>query len=202
MLFRSRVCVYCGSNRGNDVFVAAAREMGRTLAERGVGLVYGGGRVGLMGEVADAALKAGGEVIGVIPEKLMDLELGHTGCTELRVVSDMHARKTMMADLSDAFVAMPGGFGTLEELFEVTTWTQLNDHLKPVGVLNVDGFYDPLLTMISHAADQGFIRPVHRDLITSSTSASELLDALATAHIPLLAEWIDHTLQTQALPQA
>ncbi|MFT6817259.1 MAG: hypothetical protein ACJATT_001064 [Myxococcota bacterium] len=195
----SRVCVYCGSNRGNAIFVAAAREMGRTLAERGIGLVYGGGRVGLMGEVADAALKAGGEVIGVIPEKLMALELGHTGCTELRVVPDMHTRKTMMADLSDGFVAMPGGFGTLEELFEVTTWTQLNYHLKPVGILNVDGFYDPLLTMVSHAAAHGFIRPAHRHLITSETTASALLDALETAHIPLMSEWIDHTLQTQAL---
>ena len=195
----SRVCVYCGSNRGNDVFVAAARQMGQTLAERGIGLVYGGGRVGLMGEVAQAALDAGGEVIGVIPEKLMALELGHTGCTELRVVPDMHSRKALMAELSDAFVAMPGGFGTLEELFEVTTWTQLNDHLKPVGVLNVDHFFDPLVTMVANAVEHGFIRGVHSQLISSASSAPELLDVLATAHIPLLEDWIDHTLQTQGL---
>ena len=176
-------------------FVQAARDMGVALAERGIGLVYGGGRVGLMGQVADAALQAGGEVIGVIPKKLEGLELAHRGLTELLIVEDMHQRKHQMAEHADAFVAMPGGFGTLEELFEVTTWTQLNDHLKPVGVLNVDGFYDPLLTMVAHAADAGFIRPVHRDLITSRTTPAALLDALATAHIPLLAEWIEDTVR-------
>ena len=191
-----RVCVYCGSNSGAPVYVEAARAMGKTLAERGIGLVYGGGRVGLMGEIAQAVLDDGGQVYGVIPKKLEELELSHTGCTELHVVDNMHQRKHMMAELSDAFIAMPGGFGTLEELFEVTTWTQLNDHLKPVGVLNVAGFYDPLLAMIQHAVDHGFIRAVHRDLILSRTEPGPLLDALASAKIPLLAEWIAETQAT------
>jgi len=188
-----RVCVYCGSSRGDDRYVRAAREMGTTLAERGIGLVYGGGRVGLMGEVADAALAAGGEVIGVIPKKLEGLELAHRGLTELLVVDNMHQRKHQMAEHADAFVAMPGGFGTLEELFEVTTWTQLNDHIKPVGVLNVDGFYDPLLSMVAHAADEGFIRGVHRNLIAQAATPGALLDALASMHIPMLEEWIGET---------
>lgn len=164
--------------------------MGRELARRGIGLVFGGGRVGLMGAIADAVLDQGGEVIGVIPEKLLNLELGHTGCTSLEIVDNMHQRKHRMAELADAFIAMPGGFGTLEELFEVTTWTQLNDHLKPVGVLNVDGFYDPLLAMIRHAVDEGFIRPVHRGLISAETTPSALVDRLQTVNIPRLDEWI------------
>lgn len=191
-----RVCVYCGSQRGDDRYVRAARELGRTMAEQGLGLVYGGGRVGLMGEIAQAVLDAGGEVIGVIPRKLEGLELAHRGCTELNIVENMHERKHLMAESADGFIAMPGGFGTLEELFEVTTWTQLNDHIKPVGVLNVDGFYDPLLAMVKHAADHGFIRGVHRELIVSRSEPAALLDALREQHIPLLDEWIQETVNS------
>ena len=186
-----RICVYCASS--NDVaqhYFDAAEAVGRMLAERGIGVVFGGGRVGLMGAVADAALAAGGEVIGIIPHKLQALELGHTGCTELFIVDSMHARKMMMAQLSDGFMALPGGFGTLEELFEVTTWTQLNYQKKPVGVLNVDGYYDHILAFVAQASDKGFIRPLHRNLIASAETPEGLLEALATAEIPDLAQWI------------
>jgi uncharacterized protein (TIGR00730 family) len=186
-----RICVYCGSS--GDVhadYLDAARSVGRLLAGRGIGLVFGGGRVGLMGAAADAALAAGGEVYGVIPHKLQALELGHDGCSELFVVDSMHARKMMMAQLSDAFIALPGGFGTLEELFEVTTWTQLNYHLKPVGVLNTRGYYDALLSFIEHAGEEGFIRPVHRGLISAAPTPEALLDALAGADVPELSRWI------------
>lgn len=187
-----RICVYCGSNVGDDpVFAEAAAAVGALLAERGIGVVYGGGSVGLMGVVADAALAAGGEVIGVIPEKLAAFELGHEGLTELIVVDSMHARKMAMARLSDAFLALPGGFGTLEEIFEVTTWTQLNYHHKPVGLLNVAGYYDHLLAFLQHAGDQGFIRPIHRGLLTSAEEPEALLARLQEAEIPLLAKWLD-----------
>lgn len=186
-----RVCVYCGSNTGHDpVFADAAAAVGGLLAERGIGVVYGGGSVGLMGVLADAALAAGGEVIGVIPEKLAGLELGHERLTELIVVDSMHARKMAMARLSDAFLALPGGFGTLEEIFEVTTWTQLNYHVKPVGLLNVAGFYDSLLAFLDQAGERGFIRPLHRGLLVSATEPDTLLDALANAQIPALAKWL------------
>ena len=186
-----RICVYCGSSTGGDRYVEAAAGFGRFLAERGIDVVYGGGRVGLMGVLADAALGAGGRVYGVIPEKLMGLELGHDGLTEMFVTDSMHARKLIMAQLSDAFVAMPGGYGTLEELFEVTTWTQLNYHHKPVGLLNVGGFFDPLLTYLSHAADEGFIRPLHRELIVAADEPAALLEKLATVDIPHIGKWID-----------
>ena len=187
-----RIAVYCGSNLGRrPEYSAAATDLGAFLADAGIGVVFGGGRVGLMGALANGALARGGEVIGVIPEKLRDLELAHTGVTELHVVDGMHPRKTKMADLSDAFIAMPGGFGTLEELFEVTTWAQLNYHLKPVGLLNVEGYYDKLLAFIEHGADEGFIRPIHRDLIVSATTASELLERLAAAEVPDIGRWIE-----------
>jgi uncharacterized protein (TIGR00730 family) len=186
-----RVCIYCGSSDTVDErYRVAARATGRLLAERGIGVVYGGGRVGLMGEVADAALAAGGEVFGVIPDKLQQLELGHAGCTELFVVDSMHTRKMMMAQLSDAFIALPGGFGTMEEIFEATTWTQLNFHKKPVGLLNTDGFYDFLLAWISHARGQGFIKDIHSDLLTAHEDPETLLGALATLEIPDLKKWI------------
>jgi uncharacterized protein (TIGR00730 family) len=158
-----RVAVFCGSSiRVPAHFMHAAEAVGALLAERGIGVVYGGGNVGLMGRVADAALAAGGEVIGVIPDKLRALELDHPGLTDLFVVDSMHARKAMMAHMSDAFIALPGGYGTLEEIFEVTTWTQLNYHHKPVGLLNVAGYYDALLTFIAHAV------PTPRPCSTSS----------------------------------
>lgn len=188
-----RVCVYCGSsNHVHERYRQAARAVGSLLAARGIEVVYGGGSVGLMGVVADAALAAGGRVIGVIPEKLERLELGHRGLSERYVVDGMHSRKMLMAQLSDAFMALPGGWGTMEELFEVLTWTQLNYFLKPVGVLNVGGYYDALLAWADHAAAEGFIRPLHRGLLRASADPAALLDDLATCEIPELGRWIDN----------
>lgn len=187
-----RVAVYCASSSEIDpVYVEAARDFGTLLVERGYGLVFGGGRVGLMGVVADAVVAAGGETIGVIPHKLRDLEVAHRGLTELLVVDSMHARKTVMASMSDAFVALPGGFGTLDEIFEVTTWNQLGYHSKPAGLLNVKGYFDALATFITHAADEGFVRPVHRDLLLVDSDARRLLDRLEVAELPDLKKWID-----------
>jgi len=186
------ICVYCGSSFGGDpAYREAAAETGRVLAGAGIRIIYGGGKVGLMGALAKAALAAGGEVIGVIPDKLRGLELDHPGLTDLFVVDSMHARKAMMAHMSDAFIALPGGYGTLEEIFEVTTWTQLNYHHKPVGLLNVAGYYDALLTFIAHAVGQGFVRPVHRNLMQADTDAEALLDKLARVEIPDLQRWIE-----------
>ena len=180
-----RINVFCGAAHGDDpVYTAAARALGQGLARRGIDVVYGGGRVGLMGELADAALAAGGRVYGVIPQKLRDLEVGHTGLTELFVVDSMHARKMLMASLSDAFIALPGGFGTLEELFEVVTWCQVGYHHKPVGLLNIAGYYDPLLTFIDHAAAAGFIRPVYRPILQHAPALDALLHQLAHVELP------------------
>ena len=180
-----RICIYCGSSSGRDPrFVETAREVGRHLADLGIAVVYGGGKVGLMGEVADAALRAGGQVLGVIPQKLRDVEVGHEGLTELFVVDSMHARKMMMAQLSDAFIALPGGFGTLDELFEATTWSQLGYHRKPVGLLNAAGYYDHLLAFLDHGAAEGFIRAQHRPLLQAAPDIASLLGALARAEIP------------------
>ncbi|MCB9750913.1 MAG: TIGR00730 family Rossman fold protein [Myxococcales bacterium] len=177
-----RVCVYCGSARGDDPrFASAAEALGRALAERSIELVYGGGRVGLMGVVADATLAAGGRAHGVIPQRLHDLEVAHTGLSELYVVESMHARKVVMAQLSDAFIALPGGWGTLEELFEVTTWNQLGIHDKPVGVLNVAGYYDALLEFLAHAKARGFIRPRFAGLLRFASSIETLLATLERA---------------------
>lgn len=165
--------------------------MGALLADRGIGLVYGGGSVGLMGVIADAALARGGEVVGVIPDKLARLELGHPRITRLEVVGSMHERKARMAELSDAFVALPGGYGTLEELAEVTTWTQLNDHLKPVGMLDIAGYWDPLLAQVQRMIDEDFVRPLHGELICADPSPERLLEKLERAVIPRVHEWID-----------
>lgn len=193
MSFR-RIAVYCASSNATvGRYGAAARSVGRRLAEQGIGVVYGGGRVGLMGQVADGALEAGGEVIGVIPSKLMDLELGHHGCTELIVVPSMHARKLRMAELSDAFIALPGGWGTWEELFEVVTWTQLGYHRKPCGVLNLDGYYDPILAMVDRALEQGFVRPELRDLLVQSEDLDALIERLSAAEVPDIERWIHRT---------
>lgn len=187
-----RICVYCGSSEGRSPrYAEVAREFGGYLATRGIGVVYGGGRVGLMGAVADGALAAGGEVVGVIPEKLQALELAHRSLTHLHVVDSMHARKMLMAQLSDAFVALPGGWGTLEEVFEVTTWTQLNYHKKPVGLLDVDGYFAGLVSFLDHAAAEGFIRPLHRGLMQHAADAADLLERMAAAEIPELRQWID-----------
>jgi uncharacterized protein (TIGR00730 family) len=186
-----RVCVFCGSSVGvNPAYAAAATQMGALLATRGIGLVYGGGNVGLMGVIADAALAAGGEVIGVIPRALAEREVAHTGLADLRVVDSMHTRKAMMAELSDAFIAMPGGVGTFEEFFEAITWTQLGLHRKACGLLNVDGFYSPLVTFIDRAVTEGFIRPVHRTAIVVDDDPARLLDTLATIDLPDVPKWI------------
>src|SRR5215472_7182278 len=174
-----RVCVFCGSSCGSHPeYRKAIEDLGRELVRRGIGLVYGGGNVGLMGALADAVLKAGGEAIGVIPRNLMAKEVGHKGLTKLHVVGSMHERKALMADLSDAFVAMPGGFGTMEEFCEVLTWSQLGLHAKPCGILNVLGYYSPLLAMFDHAVEQQFLRPENRALVLTHQSAAGLLQAL------------------------
>jgi uncharacterized protein (TIGR00730 family) len=186
-----RVCVFCGSSAGlNGAYAEAAQAMGRELVRRGLGLVYGGGNVGLMGVIADAVLDRGGEVIGVIPEALANREIAHTGVTALHIVDSMHTRKAMMAELSDAFVAMPGGVGTFEEFFEAVTWTQLGLQRKPCGLLNVNAFYSPLAAFIDQAVTEGFIKPVHRAAIVVDSDPARLLDTLATLKLPEVAKWI------------
>jgi uncharacterized protein (TIGR00730 family) len=174
-----RVCVFCGSATGADpVFAAAARSFGRLLASRGTALVYGGGHVGLMGALADAVLVAGGSVIGVIPERLAARELAHHGLTELHVVPSMHERKAKMASLADAFVALPGGLGTLDELFEIWTWAQLGFHAKPIGLLDVAGFFAPLLELTRHMVEQGFVRAPQLELALADGDGAALLGRL------------------------
>ena|SRR6266853_3053036 len=174
-----RICVFCGSSPGSrPEYGAAAEEMGAELGRRNIGLVYGGGNVGLMAIIADSVLRAGGEAQGVIPEHLMAREVGHRGLTKLHVVRSMHERKALMADLSDAFVALPGGFGTLEEFCEVVTWTQLGLHAKPCGVLNVLGYCSPLLAMFDHAVEERFLKPENRALVIARESPADLLQAL------------------------
>jgi hypothetical protein len=171
-------------------YAQAAQTVARLLCRRGIELVYGGGNVGLMGTLADACLQAGGRVIGVIPQALADKEVAHTGVTELRVVSSMHERKSVMADLSDAFVALPGGYGTWEELFEVLSWSQLGIQRKACGLLNVEGYYDPLLELADKAVSQGFLREVHRDLLLSDDDPERLLDRLSSYIAPSVEKWI------------
>jgi uncharacterized protein (TIGR00730 family) len=187
-----RVCVFTGSNSGaRPEYRAAAEELGRLLAARRLGLVYGGARVGLMGAVADAALAAGGEVIGIIPAALAAKEVAHAGLTDLRVVGSMHERKALMSTLADAFVALPGGWGTLEEFFEVLTWWQLGLHAKPCAFLNVHGYFDGLLAFLAHTVDEGFVRPEHASAIVVADGAAALLDRLATAVPPPVEKWLD-----------
>ena len=186
------VCVYCGSSVGSrDEYAQAARDLGQLLASRGIRTVYGAGNIGLMGVLADAALEAGGEVIGVIPEALVERELAHNGVTDLRIVHSMHERKALMADLSDAFIALPGGFGTFEELCEMLTWLQLGIHQKPCGLLNVAGYYDPLIAMFDQATEERFLRPQHRDLLRVATDPIELLDHLQSTIPPDTHKWLD-----------
>ncbi|HEU5071068.1 MAG TPA: TIGR00730 family Rossman fold protein [Verrucomicrobiae bacterium] len=187
-----RLCVFCGSSKGaRDTYVQAAQALGRELGRCGIELVYGGGNVGLMGVVADAVLAADGRVIGVIPEALMARELGHRTIQDLRVVKTMHERKAMMADLADGFIALPGGIGTYEEFFEVLTWTQLGLHTKPCALLNVDGFYDPVLRLLDHAVEERFVRAAHRELIVVETDPAALLQRMAGHRAPRLHKWID-----------
>jgi uncharacterized protein (TIGR00730 family) len=188
-----RVCVYCGSSPGRaPEYRDAAVALVGALVERGLGVVYGGAHVGLMGVVADEALAAGAEVIGVIPQALVDHEIAHTGLSDLRIVGSMHERKAQMAELADAFVALPGGLGTLEELFEVATWSQLGLHVKPCGLLNVRGYYDGLAGMLDHAVSERFLRPENRAIVLVESEPSTLVDALAAWEPPArVAKWID-----------
>lgn len=174
------LAVYCGSATPADpVYIECAQHVGRTLAERGIAVVYGGGRLGLMGATADAALEAGGTVIGVIPEALVGSEVAHRGCTELHVVKNMHERKQMFTDLSDGFVTIPGGVGTMDELWEAISWAQLGYHTKPVGLLNAAGFYDHLIAFNRHMGDVGFIREAHRGIMVVGDTIETLLDKMA-----------------------
>jgi uncharacterized protein (TIGR00730 family) len=175
----NRIAVYCGSATPSDpLYLETARHVGESLARRGIGVVYGGGRLGLMGALADAALGAGGEVIGVIPEALQSAEVTHTGCTEIHVVPGMHERKKMFTDLSDGFLTIPGGVGTMDELWEAVSWAQLGYHQKPVGLLNAGGFYDQLIAFNAHMVAVGFIRPQHAGILISETDLGRLLDRM------------------------
>lgn len=188
--FRS-VCVYCGASPGHDpLYAEAARALGREMAQQKLALVYGGGHVGLMGIIADAVLEAGGEVTGVIPKALMDTEVGHNRLTRLLVVKDMHERKALMAEHASGFIAMPGGLGTLEELFEAMTWAQLGFHEKPVGLLNVNGFYDPLIAFLLQLEQEGFLRAEHRHLLINENEPSALLERLRGFRMPEGVSWL------------
>jgi uncharacterized protein (TIGR00730 family) len=186
------VCVFCGSNAGADpAYVESAQTVGSGLARRGIRVVYGGGRVGMMGAVADAARAEGGEVIGVLPRQLFEREIGHMGIDDLRVVGSMHERKALMVELSDAFIALPGGIGTLEEFFEVYTWAQLGIHAKPLGLLDVAGYYQPLATMLDHAVAQRFVREETRAMLAIASDLDSLLAAFDGWRPAALHKWID-----------
>lgn len=186
-----RYCVFAGSSTGHDpIFGRAAARMGTTLAERGIGLVYGGASVGLMGILADAARSRGGEVIGVIPRSLVEKEVAHSGLADLRVVGSMHERKALMGELSDGFIALPGGLGTLEELFEVWTWAQLGHHGKPCALLNIGGFYDGLTSFLNHVVEAAFLKPVHRNMLIAADDVDALLLALLAYQPPKVDKWM------------
>lgn len=185
------ICVYCGSSPGNQpIYAEGARSLARALVANNFGLVYGGSNLGLMGVVAEEVLAQGGNAIGIIPETLVSKELAHPALTELFVTRNMHERKAMMAEMSDGFIALPGGLGTFEELFEILTWGQLSFHNKPVGVLNVNGYYDGLLSFLDHASAEAFIRPQHRGMLMANSSASELLDSFKEYQAPAVVKWV------------
>lgn len=191
------LCVYCGSSPGADpAYVEAARELGGALAERDIALVYGGGSVGMMGAVADAVVDGGGDAYGVIPEALDDKEHAHPGLTELDVVESMHARKARMAERADGFAALPGGFGTLEEIVEVVTWAQLGFHANPCGFLNVEGYFDDLLAFFDHQTDEGFVADDHRDMVLVADTVPELLDDFDAYRSPVTESYVDDIEQT------
>lgn len=186
------VCVFCGSNTGTQpVYMQAAREMGRLLSERQIDLVYGGANRGLMGALADACLDGGGNVVGVMPSALVDKEIAHRRLTKLYIVGSMHERKALMADLADAFIALPGGYGTWEEFFEVLTWSQLGLHRKACALLNVGGYYDCFLGMADRAVMEGFLRVPHRELVIADTEPAHLLDRLSEYEVPVTHKWLD-----------
>ncbi len=193
-----QLCIFCGSNSGlHPEYLSATRHVGQTLAERGIGLVYGGGNIGLMGALADACLAAGGDVIGVIPEALMGKEVAgrpvdHAGLTRLEVVDSMHTRKARMAALADGFIALPGGFGTFEELCEILTWSQLGFHSKPVGLLNIAGFYDPLLALFDRAVEDGFLRAQNRAMALVDTAIEPLLDRMTAYRAEPVTKWLNN----------
>ena len=187
-----RLCVFSGSSPGaHPDYVLAAQELGRALAERGIVLVYGGASVGLMGAVADATLDAGGEAVGVIPQALVDREIAHPGLSDLRVVGSMHERKALMADLADGFVALPGGMGTLDELFEILTWAQLGIHARPCGLLNIAGYFDPLIALLDHMVAERFLTVEHREMLIVEQRAEALLEAFRRWRPPARTKWID-----------
>ncbi len=187
------VCVFCGSNTGNgDVYSAAARALAAATVRRGLRLVYGGGSIGLMCVLGDAALAAGGHVIGVTPRRLLERELVHTGLTELHVVETMNERKALMAQLSDAFIALPGGMGTLDELFEMLTWTQLGFHRKPCGVLDAGNYFDRLMAFLDHAVAERFVMPEHRSMLIAEVDSDRLLERLANEPPPAASKWVSH----------
>jgi uncharacterized protein (TIGR00730 family) len=192
-----RICVFAGSSPGaNDAYRSAAVELGEALAARDIELVYGGGCVGLMGVLADAALARGGRVTGVIPHTLMVREVGHRALTELHVVDSMHERKAKMAELSEGFIALPGGFGTLEELFEILTWAQLGLHGHPCGLLNVNGYFDSLLAFLDHSVQEAFVRDAHRGMLLVDDTPQSLLDRFAAYRAPVVAKWLQRSAQT------
>ena len=186
------ICVFAGSSAGRDpVYLQAAQALGENIAPRGMGLGDGGASVGLMNAVAEGALASGGQVIGILPQWLQDWEVAHAGLTELRIVSSMHERKAQMADLSDAFVVLPGGIGSLEECFEVWTWSQLGIHKKPIGLLNVAGYYDLLKVFLDHVVKEGFLQPVYAELLLSESEPDVLLDALLAQEMPTQGKWVE-----------
>jgi uncharacterized protein (TIGR00730 family) len=186
-----RLCVFCGSNAGYDpAYRAMAQSLGQALAREKIALVYGGGAVGLMGAVADAVLESGGEAIGIMPQALVDKEIDHKGLTELRIVGSMHERKALMAELADGFIAMPGGLGTFEELFEVWTWAQLGYHRKPCALLNVAGFYDKLAGFLDEVVERGFVKPVHRSMLIVENDPAALIAAIRAYEPPKVDKWI------------
>ena len=186
------VCVFCGASPGKrPVYLDAARRVGRTLAARGMKMVYGGGSVGMMGAVADACMEAGGEVIGVITQRLQDLEVGHPGLTQMHIVETMHQRKAMMAELADGFVSLPGGVGTLEEMFEVFTWAQLEIHSKPCGLLNVEGYYDRLYEFLEHVVEERFLLREHGEMLLLGEDIDALLERMMAFEPVQLEKWVD-----------
>lgn len=186
------ICVFAGSSLGSrPSYQLAAEKLGKALASRGIGLVYGGASVGLMGAIADSVLAEDGTVVGVLPQALADIEIAHDGLTELHVVSSMHERKALMAELSDGFIVLPGGIGSLEESFEVWTWSQLGIHSKAIGLLNVEGFYDGLETFLNHLVAESFVKPIHREILLSDSDPNRLIDKVLEFKVPTEGKWIE-----------